>query len=200
MEESNQLVNEFNAWMEQFQQWEKDGKTLRFFNAVNRCYAALRSKQRQDGAAFRWDKQLTKATKMRKHLLEHRLKLNEFQPPENRSILTWVQVGDEQTLYLLDTGASLVTLSPELTTALGWDSRKGEAHDVTLAGGIRKQAHSITLTTVQVNEFVRDNIDGSVFPASAYGIDGLLGQSFLNHFNLVTSTDGIGTFVLIPKG
>ena len=190
-------IDAFNEQLERFRQWGESGKELRFFNRVNDCYARLRSIERRDGSAFKWGNQLGRAKAIREQLLEHRLRLDSGD--KSGTILVRVRIGSEVGVYVLDTGASLVTISPEMVLALGWEDRKGESITMTLAGGKREQSPKISLAEVEVQGHTRKNVEGVVLGASGYGVDGLLGQSFLSQFELKTDPAKNPKFTLTPK-
>jgi predicted aspartyl protease len=197
VQQYNTTSARLNTKLESFKAWNKDGKPLRFFNRTNQCYARLRAIQRRDGASFRFEPQLARAAKIRQHLQEHQRRFS--QRNAGSIVLTSVRIGSEVGLYVLDTGASSVTISPEMVTALGWEDRKGKPITVTLAGGVREQLHLMNLEEVEVLGHKSMNVEGMIQGASGYGIDGLLGQSFLKGFTLQTDTTQTPQFSLTPK-
>ena len=114
-----------------------------------------------------------------------------------------VRLGEcEECCLVVDTGASLVTVSPEVVEALGLTSRTGEAIEVSLAGGLRTKGPRLTLPAVTVQGLQARDVDAVVLPESTPGVDGLLGMSFLGRFDFELSDAG-GTgargLVLRPK-
>ena len=90
------------------------------------------------------------------------------------------------TLMVVDSGADIVTITAGIADQLGIDlsTAQGEA-DITLADGSKSKAKLIHLESVEVGDSKAENVLAAVMdnpPAS--GVDGLLGMSFLNNFDV----------------
>ena len=99
---------------------------------------------------------------------------------------------------VLDTGASVIMLKREFAKKLGVDlNEMGHNMQVVLADGRKTKARHIILESVKVQNVEATDVDASILldeptreneqeferPASTIRGDGLLGMSFLKHFN-----------------
>lgn len=87
---------------------------------------------------------------------------------------------------ILDTGASLVLLSPGIGKELGLETsalKKGIIAKISLADGSEADARLIILENVNIGGVEAKNVEGAVLLNEGVKHDGLLGRSFLNKFN-----------------
>lgn len=94
--------------------------------------------------------------------------------------------------FLVDTGATVVTLSEKMALDLHLDLDGIEPVFVTLADGKNVPAKPVLLKSVQVGEARAENVQAVVLGQHLDGqIDGLLGMSFLRHFLVqISSKEG----------
>jgi len=96
----------------------------------------------------------------------------------------------KKTRLLVDTGATLVSISPKTARMLGISVKNKKTVSAELADGRLGQIVPITLKTVQVGNATAENVEaGIIITASGghtqrSGADGLLGMSFLNNFHM----------------
>ena len=97
-----------------------------------------------------------------------------------------VRINDRmQARLLLDTGASLVAISPALARNLGLPVEGTNRVSTRLADGTVIQTLSVRLAAVTVGDARATDVEALILPAEpAPGIDGLLGVSFLREFVL----------------
>ena len=81
--------------------------------------------------------------------------------------------------FLVDTGATLVSMASSDATRLGIDYRKGRPTVSVMADGRRVASYRITLDTVSIGDLTLLNVEGSVNEGPGMGA-ALLGMSFLN--------------------
>lgn len=86
---------------------------------------------------------------------------------------------EAQALFLLDTGATVSTMSPALASRLGITKGKGTVGQV--AGGALILGVKVKLDSITVGPNTKSNMDVVVLPNSgpAQRFDGLLGMNFL---------------------
>lgn len=84
---------------------------------------------------------------------------------------------------LLDTGASLVSVSASAAKRMGIDLRGGRKITLNTANG-QTQGTAVTLQSVEALGGVVPNVAGVVMSTDLKGEDVLLGMSFLQHFDL----------------
>lgn len=92
---------------------------------------------------------------------------------------------------ILDTGASLVLLSPRIGKELGLETtalKKGVITKISMADGSEADARLIILDSVDVEGVQAKNIEGAILLNEGVKHDGLLGRSFLNKFNFQVDT------------
>lgn len=83
--------------------------------------------------------------------------------------------------FLVDTGASFVTLSARVAQQLGIDYTKGTSSTSSTANGLIT-TYRITLHSINIQNVTLYNIEASVIPGLM--MEGLLGQSFLRNFKI----------------
>jgi clan AA aspartic protease (TIGR02281 family) len=88
--------------------------------------------------------------------------------------------------FLLDTGASVVTLSGSLARRLGLPYDKAEGVPVALADGSQAEGYPVMLKSVRVGDALANNVPALVMENSpSEGVDGLLGMTFLSYFEIL---------------
>jgi aspartyl protease family protein len=91
------------------------------------------------------------------------------------------QINGGAVRFVVDTGATLVSLSGADAQRLGIDYRTGQAGSVTTANGTAA-AWRVKLDTVRVGDITLNNIDAAVIENQAMPV--LLGMSFLNRTDM----------------
>ena len=97
--------------------------------------------------------------------------------------------------FLVDTGATLVTISSGDARRAGVNYLSGERIVLQTANGLAS-AYRVKFDTVRVGEIVLNNIDGVVVEGNLLGGSGLLGMSFLNRTEMRRESD---TLTLIRR-
>jgi len=92
------------------------------------------------------------------------------------------QINGGTVRFLLDTGATSVTISSADAVRLGIDYRKGPRGMTNTANGTAP-AYRVMLDTVRVGDVSMNNVEGIVMEGNALSI-GLLGMSFLNRMEM----------------
>lgn len=107
-------------------------------------------------------------------------------PHEDRNghALVRVRINDRlDALLLLDTGASLVSLSAKTARQLELAGNPEERVKVRVADGRTLEAPIVRLASVQAGDARAEDVDAVILPDEpAPGVDGLLGASFLREF------------------
>ena len=104
------------------------------------------------------------------------------------------QVNGGSVRFLVDTGATAISLSSADATRLGIDYRKGHPGLMGTANGT-VVVYRVKLDTVRVGDILVNNVDGAVLEGNAMPF-ALLGMSFLNRMEM--KRDG-QTMVLIRR-
>ena len=100
---------------------------------------------------------------------------------------------------LVDSGASVVTLTAEVGKELGLKPQPGDPEvEFTIADGTTLKARVMTLASVRVGAFAVNDVACPVLPASAKGAECLLGGSFLGRF-VVRMDLASGQMMLTPR-
>ena len=100
--------------------------------------------------------------------------------------------------FLLDTGATFVTLSATLANRLNIKLSSRNQIPVTLANGAKVNAQPVMLKSVQVGEARVNGVAAMIFhEAPNEGVDGLLGMSFLREFMI--SMDPVNKKLVFQK-
>jgi clan AA aspartic protease (TIGR02281 family) len=100
-------------------------------------------------------------------------------------MLTEVKINEqEKYTFLLDTGADLVVISQELANKLNLTSNNLE--EVSVSGFCSpKKAQKVTLNKVAIQDYEQENIEAIILDSKVLkilGIDGVIGQNFLNKY------------------
>ena len=92
----------------------------------------------------------------------------------------------------LDTGATLITLSPRVASAAEISYSDARTTTSKVANGAHMTSPLADVTAVTIQGRTLTNIQAAINPELNAGIDGLLGRNVLNHFNYeVRKLDGI---------
>ena len=97
--------------------------------------------------------------------------------------LTTAEVNGISMKFMVDTGASLVTLSSGDAKRAGINYLAGQKAMLQTANGVAP-AYRVKLDTVRLGEIELANVDGVVVEGNVMGEHGLLGLSFLNRVNM----------------
>jgi len=85
--------------------------------------------------------------------------------------------------FIVDTGASLVTISSDNAKRAGILYLSGERGALQSANGV-VIAYKVKIDTVRLGDITLNNVDGIVVEGSGLGNNGLLGMSFLNRIEM----------------
>jgi aspartyl protease family protein len=109
-----------------------------------------------------------------------------------------VRLNDTRTArFVVDTGASLCVVSPEVAADLGVrPGPRAENVPMQVVGGVTAGAR-VTLASMQVGDAEVENV-AAVIHSIGPGIDGLLGNSFLGRFTVTLDPDK-GVLILRPR-
>ena len=97
--------------------------------------------------------------------------------------LTPAEVNGISMRFMVDTGASLVTISSGDAKRAGINYLAGQRAMLQTANGTTP-AYRVKLDTVRLGEITLNNVDGVVVEGNVMGAHGLLGLSFLNRLNM----------------
>jgi clan AA aspartic protease (TIGR02281 family) len=112
-------------------------------------------------------------------------------PLERRGGLTAEVTVNKRTkaMFLVDTGAEQVQISQSLARRLKIDLRRAEPVPVRVAGGTVVAARAVTLKEVRIGRARVEHVPAIVIDREGVmDYDGLLGMSFLSHFNFQVDT------------
>jgi predicted aspartyl protease len=85
---------------------------------------------------------------------------------------------------VLDTGASQTILVPEVRDELGYEARQGEALSAVVSPLGRELGYRIRVRSFEALGYARKEFSVSIHDlGNVAGIDGLIGLSFLHHFD-----------------
>jgi clan AA aspartic protease (TIGR02281 family) len=174
---------EYDIFIETYNQWINEKRDEAFFKELNRFYAGLLEQDRQGKNKPRLDKYINRLRAIRQELGQ--LAVDDENSRENGVLIVKAIFPGEETCFLiLDTGASRVSLSPEMADVLGLSKKLGEEIEILVAGGMTVKGRSVDIPWITVVGKTAKNIQGIILSSSKPGIDGLLGRSFLKRFIL----------------
>ena len=102
------------------------------------------------------------------------------------STIVQVKLNDSATgRFVVDTGASLVSISRTMATRLNLEMSTDRAIRVTVADGRSVSAYPVILKSVQTGDARAENVAAVVLESEpSPGVDGLLGMTFLREFDV----------------
>lgn len=100
--------------------------------------------------------------------------------------MTAGQINGKSTRFMVDTGASMVSLSQAEAEQLGIDYRHGDRGMASTANG-NVPAYRVSLTSVRVGDVTVHNVDALITPVTMPYV--LLGNSFLTRFQMQRNND-----------
>lgn len=157
---------------------------------VNAMYATAHQALRADaGAAAAWTDVRDRCRALREILGEHFERAHEA---GHRGLqIVRVELGEGVAgRFVVDTGASVTALSPELARALDIDTRGGKA-TLSLPNAIRIEVPKVCLPRIGVQGEVAEHVKGVILEESSPGLDGILGLSFLTRFEYTITLAGL---------
>lgn len=93
--------------------------------------------------------------------------------------------GKQSGTFIVDTGATLMTVTERFAAALGIKTAQLPRVTVAMADGREVDARSVTLRSVRLGDAQVEDVRAVVLPEQpADGIDGLLGMAFLRNFSV----------------
>lgn len=172
---------EYEIFIETYNQWMKEKRDEAFFKELNRFYAELIDQKRRKENKPRLDKYINRLRTIRQELGQ--LAVADENSRENGVLIVKAIFPGKETCFLiLDTGASRVSLSPEMADVLGLSEKLGDEIETLVAGGMTVKGRSVDISWITVAGQTAKNIQGIILSSSKPGIDGLLGRSFLKRF------------------
>jgi len=157
------------------------GEDLSFFKELNRFYAELLEQSRNRETPELAEK-IGRARAIRRELAEHAVKRHES-AESGLLIVEATLCRREKCFLIVDTGATVVSISPALVDAAGLSDRLGKETEATLAGGIKIRGRELIIPQLSVLDIESQDVKAIVLDVSEAGVDGLLGLSYLNRFD-----------------
>jgi len=157
------------------------GEDLSFFKELNRFYAELLEQSRNRETPELAEK-IGRARAIRRELAEHAVKRHES-AESGLLIVEATLCRREKCFLIVDTGATVVSISPALVDAAGLSDRLGKETEATLAGGIKIRGRELIIPQLSVLDIESQDVKAIVLDESEAGVDGLLGLSYLNRFD-----------------
>jgi clan AA aspartic protease (TIGR02281 family) len=174
---------EYEIFIETYNRWMNEKRDEAFFKELNLFYAELIEQKRRKENKPRLDKYINRLRAIRQELGQ--LAVDDENSRENGVLIVKAIFPGEETCFLiLDTGASRVSLSPEMADVLGLSEKLGDEIETLVAGGMTVKGRSVDISWITVAGKTAQNIQGIILSSSKPGIDGLLGRSFLKRFIL----------------
>lgn len=123
------------------------------------------------------------------------MKVTRFDPTRDLIVVDarlWGRQSDTSLTLAIDTGSSETVISPEVVDDLGYSPRDGESITTVRAAIGKEHGYTMRVARFSALGFSVADFRIHVFDlAAGYGIDGLIGLSFLRQFNYeVRSAEG----------
>jgi hypothetical protein len=182
---------EFKAYVE----WRNQDGPNSLWNELNEIFATLRRVAPGGGAGG----DLARARALRREIAQHDIA---DQERTQTGVLLVEAVAQEETVWLqVDTGAAVVSLSPEIVNAVDWNQWLGDNVELILAGGVRLSAPQLLIPQMSIGGHAADNVKAVMIKPLSMGRDGCVGLSFLNRFSYMIAGGGSRPSMrLQPKG
>ncbi len=95
----------------------------------------------------------------------------------------------QDSTFILDTGATYTSISPELAKQLGYDLKHAPKIIITTANG-QVAMPKITLKSLSLNGYTAYNVEATVMPLPKHlAFSGLLGLSFIRHHRITIDSE-----------
>ncbi len=183
-----------------YRNWIEGGGPERFCHELNEFYASLHKETRRGrGQSAEQSGQIEAVRKIRKELGAH-VKRREETAENGLLVVESVLCRSETCFMFVDTGSTVVTVTPELVEVLDLSDRIEKEIEVILPGAIRIKAPKIVLPVVSVFGMEAEGVEAVILKGSQPGIDGCLGLSFLNRFNYHVEKERPQKLLLEPLG
>jgi predicted aspartyl protease len=169
--------------IEEYRRWIQEGGPERFFSDLNLFYASLHQKARdKEDSTGELRELIEKVRRMRSDLGAYAKEKQRM--TENGLLLVQATLcGSEPSYMIIDIGASVVTITPELADVLGITKHIGEEIELSLPAGIRVKAPQLVIPCISLYGMETDYVKAVVLKETLVGVDGCLGLSFLNRFD-----------------
>jgi len=167
----------------EYKRWRETRQDLAFYQAVNRLYGQLAEMQQAGENTPEAASCLASLRAMRAELGARAIKES-----DSREGVVLIRVelagfaGAEECVMVVDTGAESVTIDPSVVHALGLHESLGDEVHAAAAGGLTTKGRKVTLPEITAAGHTARDVPGVALNAPDVGVDGLLGQSFLNRF------------------
>ncbi len=182
---------------EDYAAWHNSGKGEPFSQLINSRYAGLLRGKKAPGDAANPEKDLQALRSLRGQLGGYAERNEDSR--ENGLIIVPARLGGEDAYFIVDTGATITTISPALAQALGLADKHGPEMTITLAAGIKVKGPEIVLPALTVYGKTAEQVKAVVIEPSMAGVDGLLGHSFLDQFDFRINRTGKPKLELLKK-
>jgi len=169
-------AEEYRRWLDQHGPDDLSG-------TLNRLYVSL-CRQKTDGGEHtkELDGRLSRLRRLRGELAAHAVEKQ--QTADNGLLIVEALLCSMETCHLLvDTGASVTSISPEMAQVLGIEKHVGEEIELSLPNGIRIMAPQLLIPQISVAGYSAEYVKAVLLKESMPGVDGCLGVSFLNRFD-----------------
>ncbi|MBN1827055.1 MAG: clan AA aspartic protease [Candidatus Eisenbacteria bacterium] len=171
------------ARIEEQRLWREGGGAEKYWAELNRFFANLHEERRRSGDPERFDGCVERTRAIRAALGARAARIESAK--ENGLLVVPARLGGEEGWFLVDTGASLLSLSPELVDALGWTHLLGDTLESAVAGGLIAVGRELIVPQITVLGVTAKNVRAKALVETHPGVDGLLGRSFLSRFRLI---------------
>jgi len=176
------VIQRAEAEADAYKRFMENGEDLSFYKNINHEYAKLAQEKRRLGGRFEKKASLKKIAALKEELGSRAAK--EHEKRENGLIIVPATLcGRERAYLIVDTGATICTITPDMVVALELSDSLGKEIEVTLAGGVTIKGSSLVIPSISVFGKEAKDIDAIVLKASEVGLDGIMGQSFLDRFH-----------------
>jgi len=185
--------------LEACRRWFAAGKDSAFWADLHAFYARLHQARRRAGSSAELDACIAEVRGIRRELGARAIR-QQAQAGGKLILVPGRLSGGEDCVFIVDTGATRVTIPPSLVTALGWSDRVGNEVEISLAGGVRIRAPELLIPELSVYARGARDVAGVVLKAPEVGVDGLLGMSFLDRFAYRIDREQEPKLILQPRG
>lgn len=173
--EWEKIINEYNSWI-------KERGAEKFFNNVNRFYISLCQEDKKNELSAELTCYIDRIKRLRSGLGLY-MQNRQNQQEDGLLIIKALFCDSEESYMIVDIGASLVSISPELVEILGITEYVGDVIELSLPAGIHIKAPQLLIPSISVDGKKAEYVKGVVLKESMAGVDGCIGLSFLNRFN-----------------
>ncbi len=163
-----------------YQEWLANQGPEKFYSDLNEFYASLQKRKREGEISGKLQEYIQRTKKIRTEL---GIWAKRKEEAKDGFLIVEAKICEEDSYLIVDNGASVCSISPEMVKILGIEDYVGEEVDIILPNMVKIKAPQLLIPKISVEGKKAQFVIGVVLKGTIPEVDGCLGLSFLNRFN-----------------